>query len=278
MQNPSDMKSAIAGVFDRSAATYEQVGPEFFAPMGRALVRRADPRPGERLLDLGCGRGHCLFPAAEAVGPDGAVVGMDLAPSMVAATAAEAARRGLDHVTVREGDAGDPPVGPGSFDVLTAGFVIFFLPDPAAGVRAWTRALRPGGRLAISTFERQDPGYEQTLKAIGAFVPDREEGGRQVPRPTERFDSAQTLTDVLAGNGFTDVRHEVEVFETRFTGPDQLWDWTLSHGGRGMVEQVPEDRLDEARAAAAEAAEVLRAPEGDLVLRTDARFTTALRP
>ncbi|REE95519.1 ubiquinone/menaquinone biosynthesis C-methylase UbiE [Thermomonospora umbrina] len=270
------MTAAIAGIFDRSAATYERTGAEFFAPMGRELVRLAAPRPGERVLDVGCGRGHCLFPAAEAVGPDGVVVGVDLAPSMVAATAEEARRRGLDRVTVREGDAAAPPVDPGSFDLLLGGFVIFFLPDPASGVRAWARALRPGGRLTLSTFQRQDPGYEQMLKAINAFVPG--EGGREPRRPTQQFRTEEPLTEVLSENGFVEIVHRVARFETRFADADHLWEWNLSHGGRGLVERVPEDRAGEVRAAAAEAAEAMRNADGDLVLRTEARYTTAVRP
>ncbi|MBA9004340.1 class I SAM-dependent methyltransferase [Thermomonospora cellulosilytica] len=272
MTTPQDMKAAIAGIFDRSAASYERTGPEFFAPMGRELARRAAPRKGERVLDVGCGRGHCLFPLAEAVGPEGEVLGLDLAPGMVEATAAEARARGLDQVTVRIGDAADPGVEPGSFDLVTAGFVIFFLPDPAAGVAAWARALRAGGRLAISTFAAQGV-HERVMKAIGPFVPKEEGGGPK--RPVEMFRSAEAVTAVLGEGGFTDVEHRNVTFETRFTGPDQWWEWIGSHGGRGTLERLPEDRVEDARAAAYEVMETARTPDGALVLHTEARFTTA---
>ncbi len=82
---PEQMKAGVAGVFDRAAATYDQVGVDFFRPIGRFLVSRTAPRPGERILDLGCGRGASALPAAEAVGPTGAVLATDLAPTMVEA-------------------------------------------------------------------------------------------------------------------------------------------------------------------------------------------------
>lgn len=276
MDNPSDMKAAIAGVFDRSAATYEQLGPEYFGPMGRALAGRAAPRPGERVLDLGCGRGHCLIPLAEAVGPSGRVLGLDLAPGMVEAAAADARRLGLAHVSVRVGDAAEPDVEPGSFDLVTAGFVIFFLPDPAAAVRAWRRALRPGGRLTISTFNGQDPNYKHLLKVVGAFVPERPED-RDARRP-EMFRAAEAVTAVLGEGGFQDIDHHYVTFETRFGDPDQWWEWIGSHAGRGTLERLPEDRVEDARAAAYEAMEAARTPEGVLAIRTEVRYTTARRP
>src|SRR5438132_439361 len=111
------MKQAISAAFDNSADTYEQVGVEFFTRFGAELVARAAPAPGASALDLGCGRGHVLFPLAAAVGPTGHVVGTDLSPRMVELCAAEAADRGLAHVRVEVGDAGDPAFGAGSFDV-----------------------------------------------------------------------------------------------------------------------------------------------------------------
>ncbi|HEY3603999.1 MAG TPA: methyltransferase domain-containing protein, partial [Sporichthyaceae bacterium] len=97
-------KAAIAAAFDNSAATYEQVGVDYFGPLGAELLRRAAPAAGASVLDLGCGRGHVLFPAAAAVGPSGRVVGTDLSVRMVAACAAQAAAEGLTQVSVQVGD------------------------------------------------------------------------------------------------------------------------------------------------------------------------------
>ncbi|WP_256339245.1 methyltransferase domain-containing protein [Streptomyces sp. 2224.1] len=76
--------------------------------MGRRLVDLAAPRPGERLLDVGCGRGAALFPAARAVGPAGRVVGIDIADTMIEAARAEAARAGADNVELLVMDAERP--------------------------------------------------------------------------------------------------------------------------------------------------------------------------
>ena len=98
---------------------------------------------GDRVLDVGCGRGAALFPAAEAVGVTGSVAGIDLVAAMVAATAADITRRGVANASVRVGDAESPEFPDRSFDAVLAGFVLFFLPDLAAALRACARLLRP---------------------------------------------------------------------------------------------------------------------------------------
>ncbi len=115
-------------VFEQAATSYDRTGVSFFGPFGAELVRRAGIRPGERVLDVGCGRGAVLFPAAQATGPTGQVTGIDLAPAMVALTAEEVTRAGLTHVDVRVGDAQQPDFPEGSFDAVLAGLVVFLLP------------------------------------------------------------------------------------------------------------------------------------------------------
>lgn len=106
--NTREWSARLAAVFDRAAASYENVGVPWFTPLARRLVDEIGPQPGERALDIGCGRGAALFPLADAVGPTGRVTGIDLAPGMVAATGAEARERGLTNVELHVMDASAP--------------------------------------------------------------------------------------------------------------------------------------------------------------------------
>jgi SAM-dependent methyltransferase len=110
--------------------------------------------PGDKVLDLGCGGGRDLFPAAEDVGPEGRVVGVDMTPEMVdlALQNAERLRKatGLCNVEVRPGDLEDLPLEDGSMDVVISNCVINLAPDKEAAFREAARVLRPEGRMVVS--------------------------------------------------------------------------------------------------------------------------------
>lgn len=270
----AETKAVIAAAFDNSADIYEQVGVAFFAPLGAELVRRAELRPGERVLDLGCGRGHCLFPAAEAVGPTGAVIGTDLSPRMVELCSAEVNRRGLAQVRVELGDASDPAFPPGSFDVVTAGMVMFFVPEPRRTMPRVAALLRPGGRYAMSSFGPSDPKFDETMRILYSH----RVGPPWEPNPDKPFDTHATMTGMLTDAGFVDVEISELQHDIVFPDPDGYWAWVGSHGGRIMIDQVRPEHLPAARSEVYAMWEPHREPDGSLIHRSRARFTTARVP
>jgi ubiquinone/menaquinone biosynthesis C-methylase UbiE len=273
--DPDTIKRGIEGVFDRGADTYDQVGVDFFSPAARDLVAKAGLRAGERVLDLGTGRGAVLFAAAEAVGPDGRAVGIDLSSRMAELTAAEAAARNLRHVTVAQGDAEQPDFAPGSFDAILLGFAIFMLPDAASVLPRYRELLSPGGRLCFTTFGVQDPNFDAGMDAFAEYVPGNlpHRNARQGP-----FGSREGITEFLTTGGFADVEIDEITYASRFADADHWVSWVWSHGGRFTVERIPEDVLDEATAAAKAAFEPARSPSGDYVINTEIRFTVGRRP
>jgi SAM-dependent methyltransferase len=274
----TDARQAVAGVFDRSAATYDAVGVEFFSAVGARLLEPVGLRPGDRVLDMGCGRGATLFPAAAAVGPTGGVHGIDLAPMMVELTRADARARGLGQVTVEVGDAQEPDLAPASYDVVLSSLAVFFLPDPGAGLRAWRAATVDGGRLALSTFaSREDPRWSWLEVVFPSRDPSATAPGddEQAEEDTGPFSSSPRLHDLLQSTGWRDASSVEQEHVVRFDGPDQWVRWSWSHGMRAYWE-----RLDESGRAAAEALARERllgmqaSPEG-LTMRMLVRYTTA---
>jgi ubiquinone/menaquinone biosynthesis C-methylase UbiE len=272
-------KAYIAGVFDRAAPSYDQTGVDFFRRAGAALVDAAGLRPGDRVLDVGCGRGASLFPAAAAVGADGSVTGVDLAPRMVSETRAEVERRGLTNVAVELGDAEAPDFPDGSFDAVLAGLVLFFLPDAAAAVQAYARLLRPGGRLAFSTFQEmsdEDQASRQRIVAgLSGFWPQGAAAPVFGAPPETRLRTRQSIADLLAPAGFVDLVHAEHEVPLSFATADQYWEWMWSQGMRAMLERIPTDRLDAARQVIANEMEGLRDQQGVITLRMRIRITTA---
>jgi len=107
-------------------------------------------REGEVVLDLGSGGGFDCFLSAARVGPNGRVIGVDMTPEMVDKARANAVRSGLKNVEFRLGEIEHLPVPDASVDVVISNCVINLSADKAAVMAETYRALRPGGRIAIS--------------------------------------------------------------------------------------------------------------------------------
>lgn len=264
-------------VFDLVADTYDNVGVPWFQPIAEATVAVAAPREGERALDLGCGRGAALVPLAQAVGPAGSVLGVDVSPRMVEATRADVGRLGLPQVRLDVMDASDPDLPAGAFDVAVSSLVLFFLPDPAGALGAWRRLLRPGGRLAVSTFAEADPLFEAIDHLFTPYLPaamlDARASGKRGP-----FASDTGVASLLAGAGFLDVVTTRFALEVAFgTGP--AWEaWSRSHGQRAQWELVPEAAVGQVRASAFDLLAAGAGDDGVTRLAQQIRITSGLAP
>jgi ubiquinone/menaquinone biosynthesis C-methylase UbiE len=242
-------KRFVAGVFDRASPTYDRIGVDFFGVVGRALVERAALRPGERVLELGCGRGAATFPAAERVGRTGRVLALDLAEGMVARTREDLEAASLDHVTCRVGDAESPDVEPASWDAVLASLVLFFLPQHRQAIRSYRQLLSPRGRLAFSWFAGDDARWEPVFEALVADLPEAERSPRRTHEDGP-FGGPTAMDSFLTHAGYTPVTH-VETVTVRY--PDEAtWRTSLwSHGMRGTVEKLRDAGLLEAALARA---------------------------
>jgi ubiquinone/menaquinone biosynthesis C-methylase UbiE len=132
---------------------------EFYRDATETLFRRAGLSPGMRVLDIGCGGGDVSMLVAGLVGPSGQVLGIDRSAEAVAAAQRRAAAAGARHVAFAVADL-DRFRAEAPFDAMVGRFVLMYLPDPAATLRALLASLRSGGVAAFQEMEmRMARGY-----------------------------------------------------------------------------------------------------------------------
>lgn len=145
MRNMNDDHTHVQAFFSVRAADWDSRFPHD-GPAYAAAVADFGLRPGDRVLDAGCGTGRALSPLRAAVGPSGVVLGADLTPAML--EAAVRAGRSRDGRLLLA-DVAALPLRPGSLDAVFAAGLIAHLPHPVDNLRELARVVRPGGMLAL---------------------------------------------------------------------------------------------------------------------------------
>lgn len=132
-------------------------------------MRRAGPR--EHVLDVACGTGLVSVAAAEAVGPDGRVLGVDLSGRMVEAGRRRCAGLGLSNVAFERMEAESLDLADGSFDVVLCALGLMYVPEPELALREMRRVLRPGGRMVVAVWgERAQRGWSAVFPIVDEEV------------------------------------------------------------------------------------------------------------
>jgi arsenite methyltransferase len=143
-----DYPPELANVPDRAVDSFAWVAN----PWSLGLLE-----PGERVLDLGSGAGTDSLIAAQMVGPDGHVTGIDMTPEMLATARAAASEMGTENVAFVEAEAEQLPFADKSLDVVVSNGVIDLIPDKDAVFAEIFRVLVPGGRIQIADVTIQNP-------------------------------------------------------------------------------------------------------------------------
>lgn len=172
------------------------------APIGDALLARAGYKQGERVLDLGCGGGATTLAIAEAVGSQGAALGLDIAPMLIARAEARAAAAGSTARFICA-DAATATLGEPPFDRLLSRFGSMFFADPVAAFANLRAMLVPGARidLAVWANPRDNAWMMEVMSVVRRHI-DIPPATPRAPGPFA-FEDLGYLEDVLSGTGFS---------------------------------------------------------------------------
>lgn len=179
-----------------------------FAPINDELVRAAALKPGEHVLDVGCGCGASTVAAAPHAAP-GPIVGVDLSEIMLARAAERARELGLTNVRFEKADAQVQDFG-AAYDVVMSRFGIMYFDDPVAAFTNLRRALRPEGRLVFTCFSSAVRNRWVSVPGVAVVA----HLGRPPKGPDKgpfSLDKPELIRDLLDRAGFTSI--EIETVE-----------------------------------------------------------------
>jgi enediyne biosynthesis protein CalE5 len=196
---------------------------EQMAFLNHRLVADARLRSGLHVLDLGSGTGYPALLDAQIVGPNGCVIGIDLAEQMLEAARRKATRLGLANVTFKTGDVTALPFEAASFDAVTSRFCLMFLPEIPKAAAEIARVLRPGGWVAAAVWSSPDknPSIGLSMEAIKKVVE------LPPPDPTApgifRLAKPGELAGMLQQAGLVDVMEQEFLAEWSYASAEEYY-------------------------------------------------------
>jgi ubiquinone/menaquinone biosynthesis C-methylase UbiE len=205
------------------AESYERfMVPSLFAPWSSYLIQRANPQPGERVIDIACGTGIVARNVAPLVGLRGIVMGLDANPDMIniARTAAE-----RDHTAIEwhTGPAEQLPFPDENFDLIFCQFGLMFFSDRHLALTEMHRVLKTGGRVIMSVWQGLDrhPFY-QTLHVVS-----QRHLGKSSVQAVFSLGDADELYKLLTDSGFRHIEIEPMSITAHFPNAEEFLAWEI---------------------------------------------------
>jgi SAM-dependent methyltransferase len=249
-------------------------------PLGRAAMERAGVKPGERVLDVGCGCGQTLLQLAERVGREGEVMGVDVSGPMLERAGQRVREAGHARVRVHHADAQTFAFAPGGFDLVFSRFGVMFFADPPAAFANLRRALAPSGRVGFVCWQGLDrnPWMRVPVMAAAAHIQFPPPPPPGAPGPFA-FADPERVRGILESAGFRDVALEPHAQELTVGGGgedlDRAVEFMLQMGPTAAaLRQDPNADLARVKAAVREALAPYQTPRG-LVMDSAAWLVTA---
>jgi ubiquinone/menaquinone biosynthesis C-methylase UbiE len=176
------------------------------ADLTEAALAAAAPKHGERVLDVGCGTGTTVLKLAEAVGPNGRVLGVDISEQQLALARQRVAAGGVNQAQLVLDDAATHHFAPETFDLGFSRFGVMFFADPVAAFRNIRGAMKRSGRLLLAVFRSgpENPWATASVAVISHLVPPPVPLGPEEPGQFS-WSEPERVKRILDGAGFHNV-------------------------------------------------------------------------
>jgi ubiquinone/menaquinone biosynthesis C-methylase UbiE len=228
------------------------------------LVEKADPQPGQTVLEVASGTGDLGFLVAGRVGDEGRVISTDFAPEMVDVARRQSEARGLTNVDYRELDAENMDLEDDSVDGVVCRWGYMLMADPAAALKETRRVLRSGSPLAFAVWATPDRNPWAAVPAMTLV----QRGHMPVPEPGApgifAMGDPNRIRELVTGAGFGEPELEEIAFEYRYADFDDLWDALIRLAGplARAIAALPDDEREATRAAIEANVEPFRNQDG----------------
>jgi arsenite methyltransferase len=220
------------------AKTYDEVSTRQFEH-GKILIGELAIRPGERVLDVGCGTGRLGDYVARLVAPSGEVVGLDPLPLRIELAAQ---KHPLFHASV--GRAEDlSQFAAASFDVVYLNSVFHWVEDKALALAEIARVLKPGGRLGVNSADAERPHQSGLLVREVVVDQGLDRAAAANALGTNHRISAGDLRRLLESAGFTQVQLSSRTFVDSIADVDDLVNWTKSSSFGNFLSDLSSEQV-----------------------------------
>lgn len=238
----NDRKKMIQQGFDTVAVGYDHPSLSFFPETAKRLVEHLQLQPHQQLLDVCTGTGVVALTAAEKLS-QGKVTGIDLSTGMLQQARNKATDKKLSNTEFQQMDLEQLTFPEGTFDVATSSFGLFFIDDMTAALNNIARTVKPGGKIAITSFTE-----EAFSPMADIFIQRFENTGKQVPPLSwKRLASEELLREQFNAVGITNVSIHHEPLGYQMTDAQMWWDVVWNAGWRGLLTNFAWSKIERTR-------------------------------
>ena len=218
----------------------------FYIPIGNRLVEFANLQNGQKILDIATGTGIVALNAAQKVGSEGKVIGVDISTGMLNNAKQKLAKTSLQNIEFIEADAEELNLNDNIFDAVLCSLAICYLTDIPTALRNWHRLIKKDGFIAFNVW------YENAFPPSVLFREVAQRFGINVPNPNAPMGTSERCNQLLQEIDFRDIQIETEQFGWYFSVDEKIaediWLMNAKNVFGYQVFQLPADKLEKCKA------------------------------